>query len=178
MIKIRKATPEDLHLIISISNDELGQGYFEDISKIIADNYSHILVADYNEKEIVGFIYFYTWATQFEGNSVQSGFKQQGAVLKTMAVSAKYQNKGYGSQLLKHAIDSIKNQEIKNITGVAWKNPKGQTNVEHPLLKLGFKKEREIENFWYKDSVEKEFDCPICGNPCLCTAEIYQLHLD
>ena len=42
--------------------------------------------------------------------------------------------------------DSIKNQEIKNITGVAWKNPKGQTNVEHPLLKLGFKKEREIRN--------------------------------
>ena len=65
---------------------------------------------------------------------------------------------------------------IGYIISTAWKRA-GKINIGNILLRSGYNVMTEIPDYWYKDSVEKGYLCPQCGNPCHCSCVIFEKFL-
>lgn len=96
-------------------------------------------------------------------------------VLKTICIDSDYKNRGLGYELIKTCISPYLQTKGYTISCIAWKSKTG-TNIHSLMMKLGFKKTTEIENYWYEDSVKLNFSCTSCGNPCNCSAVIYEIN--
>lgn len=93
-------------------------------------------------------------------------------VIKTVAVDENYKGIGIGHKLVKSLMkDSIKNK-INDFASVAWKNG-NHVNIAGILESLDLKVYKEIKDYWTEDSINENFQCPTCGNPCHCSAIIY-----
>lgn len=97
-------------------------------------------------------------------------------VIKQLVVNPNHQQKGIGSRFL----EVIKNNlpsEVNHLASACWM--KGEnTGMVKLLKKVNFKLVDTVEDYWKKDSINRNFICPICGNPpCVCPAEIYAFSL-
>lgn len=94
-------------------------------------------------------------------------------IVKTIAVEEDYKGHGIGTMLMKDMLNEFKKREIQDIFSLAWKSKIG-TNSKGLLEKLGFNNIMEIQEYWKDDSLEKNYNCPVCGRPpCLCAGVIY-----
>jgi len=94
------------------------------------------------------------------------------ALIKQIVVNELYQNKGIGSLLIEHVINLL-NTSSQITYCLAWK--KGdKTPLKNILLKNGFSNIKTITNYWYNDSLSKNYSCIHCGSPpCTCSSEVY-----
>ena len=54
----------------------------------------------------------------------------------------------------------------------------GVANARRIVENIGFKMITEIEDYWYKDSIVKDYICPSCGKPpCKCSMIFYRLEI-
>jgi len=94
------------------------------------------------------------------------------ALQKQTIVNPKFTNQGIGTKLVKLSI-----KEVTPLTDIqlstVWKK-EGDLAMEKLLLKNDFRLIKTIQNYWYKDSLNNNYNCLICGTPpCKCATEVY-----
>ena len=91
--------------------------------------------------------------------------------IDSITVDENERGKGIASILIE---DVILNYGHLRIYTYAWKMRNGEVNLKIVLERLGFEVLEEIDNMWYEDSLKSGFICPSCGNPCTCSAIVYE----
>jgi ribosomal protein S18 acetylase RimI-like enzyme len=182
-IKIQNYEPKYNLQILELSDKQLGKDYLdnESLSKAHSDPNNYLALAIDENGVLVGFCLGYI----VDSSRIQQEFKISSkdipdviknasklAVLKTIAVSEKYKGIGIGGNLIKDCTNYFKSKDLCAICSIGWKSKNG-TNVERILLRAGFEKLIEIPEFWNIESIEKKYSCPVCGNPCNCSAVIF-----
>ena len=91
-------------------------------------------------------------------------------------MSENFHDNGIAGALAAEAHKRFENLGIGYIISTAWKRA-GKINIGNILLRSGYNVMTEIPDYWYKDSVEKGYLCPQCGNPCHCSCVIFEKFL-
>ena len=182
-LNIVNFTKKDKSSILRISDNELGKDYFtvQDLD-FFADNTktSFCKVAKYNNR-IVGFAMsiVLTHDELLEYLKLDSKdlppfimASEKICVIKTVAVDNKCQRMGIGYKLVESLLKECKKNNIHDYASVAWKSSNG-TNIKGVLESFNFSAYKEIPDYWTEDSIKEGFQCPVCGNPCHCSAIMY-----
>jgi len=100
-----------------------------------------------------------------------------GSIIKTIAILPEYQLKGYGTQLINSTLNRLLDQECKTVLYPAWIENNRQP-FTNKLETIGFKPLVHLNNYWRKESIEKNYHCIRCGEPpCSCSMTLYLLEL-
>ncbi|MCU4162487.1 GNAT family N-acetyltransferase [Carboxylicivirga caseinilyticus] len=158
---IRDANPNDIPVIKTICDDEFGNGYFNSFSEYLFVNHSILRVAT-QQNTIAGF--YFSYADQ--ENDSKTG------IIKTLAIHKHFRQKGLGTNIFGDACIQLKQLKVQTIKTIIWKHNDDQA-IKNILDQLDFKLEYEIADYWKEESILKGYDCPVCGNPCKCSASIY-----
>ena len=179
-MKVVKFKEEHLNELLKISNEVFGE-YF--LNPAYLNNYlnsekNKAIVALSPDNKVVGFLFleqflflknsshFITDAKWFNKRFPEN---QHLTIIKQIALTSNYQNKGVGKLLL-NEVNQLKDTTI---VCIVWDKGK-ETPLRYLLSKNNFSHEHIIENYWSNDSIEKNYFCEICGQPpCTCNAEIY-----
>lgn len=175
-VNIRLADQKDIEQIVAISNICFGDQYLtkQHISKQFEwYKYNYVAVIDAN---VVGFCF----AQILSANDIYKiyGFsqneKQNIALIKTIAVHPEYQRNKIASKLLNVIYCELQQNESKHkLLYPCWNEPVS-TAFCNSLSHLGFKKLKQIDNFWYVDSLNNNYNCIKCGSPpCKCSLLLY-----
>ena len=165
--------------LLNISNEVFGQYFFtpEYLNTYLNTDKNKALVAIAPDKSVVGFLFLEHFS--FKENSshfitdqkwFNNRFKpnENLILIKHVALTASYQNKGVGKLLLNEI-----NQYNETIVCVLWDKGK-ETPLRYLMNKNNFKLEHKIDKYWNQESLEKKYQCDICGDPpCNCSAEVY-----
>jgi ribosomal protein S18 acetylase RimI-like enzyme len=179
---IRKATVEDFPTVIRIADEQLGSGYLtkERLKKTLDEDLSdEIIVAEHNStKNIIGFS-LYKHISYEDAEEISKGhqfrnmmFASAIGYIATVATDECFKKYGIGTALIEKSISNMKENGINCFISTAWKHA-GIINIGSVLENLGFTKELEIPKYWYESSIREGFNCPQCGNPCVCSCVIY-----
>jgi ribosomal protein S18 acetylase RimI-like enzyme len=163
-MKIRKATPTDYLSIKKIADEALGTNYFNPETILNTKHEETWLISDI-DGDCIGFLYGYT-------DKVQNI-----RVLKTIVTDTKQRKQGVGTELISSFIRSSFEEGYEQIDCVVWKYKDSENGIEKLLLKKGFRQTEIITDYWLEESRLTGFYCPVCGNPCRCTAAIFSLRV-
>ena len=158
MIKIRNLQPADIDEILAIADVQLGVKYIT-----VADlSVCNVIVAEnVGAQKCVGFCMSYVG--------------QDGAMyVRTVAVNPEFSGQGIGTALVAKAVEYLKSIGAKKIMSPLWKHD-GVVNSDVIFRRNGFRPVREIPDYWYADSLEKGYSCPVCGKVCHCVCVMYEL---
>lgn len=188
-IIIKKLTKDYIPHILDISDKQLGKDYLtHDILEKIADDsqdYFCEVAIDIHNKIIGFYLGYIIQPSQIEEvlkisqEKIPRALKYANkiGVLKTIAIDDRYQGYGIGTKLTENSIQSFRKANAQMVCSVAWKSKKG-INIGGILSNLQFKCITELPEYWKEDSIEKGYECPVCGQPpCVCSAVIYNLIL-
>ena len=119
-------------------------------------------------------------STYFDGEQLRSGYftisNSHGLIIYSQQNEKWYLNliavfekgKGYGSDLLNTFYSTLQNDFYVQ----TWKYD-GNLGLTHWIEKNGGVVVEIVENYWLKDSVERNYSCSLCGHPCTCTMTLY-----
>lgn len=161
MIKIRNFLPADIDEILAIADLQLGEKYIT-VDDLSACNV--IVAEDADLQKCVGFCLSYIG---------QNG----DAYVRTVAVSNDYSGQGIGTALIAKSVEYLKGIGARKIMSPLWKHDR-IVNSDVIFRRNGFLPVREIPDYWYADSLEKGYSCPVCGKGCHCTCVMYELAMD
>ena len=171
--EIEKLGEIDYDFIQKISDDLFGENYM-DLG--VLKNYPNSLVLK-NTSEIIGFVLFKTFVQeeyQWSKNENMNNFFgrcNEIVLIKSIAVKKEYQNKGFGTILIKEILKTF--PVFTGFVICAWKH-NDTLNLLGILNKFKFTYLYRITHFWYEESLSKNYNCVICGSPpCVCSAEMY-----
>lgn len=164
---------------VQLLNNGLGENY---ITQAVINSYNKdqnvsFLLA-FKEKEIVGISVFCTGQkTEISNHLLKDLFHichippTHTVTLRLhTVVDEKHRDKGIAKQLIEQSKNSFKSQVYAMIS-TTWTNSKSIVKL---LIKSDFKKAATIPRFWYEDSLQKKYTCPVCGfPPCNCKAQIF-----
>ncbi len=135
-MRINAASLKDLDEIFRLeSNTFKKDAFFKNsiLNLIVNNTFFFKLINDDNSNEIVGFIII-----------IQD--REDRVNLINLLISKQYQNKGYGSYLLKYTLNKIK--EMNNIEAIVLNvNSKNKAAISL-YQKFGFRIEQKIENYY------------------------------
>jgi GNAT superfamily N-acetyltransferase len=113
----------------------------------------------------------------FDPNIVQDLSDKVVGSFSTLCVEESLQGQGIGQKISKLRMDWIKAKQCEVILGISWVSGLAHTS-NRVFEKLGFKPVSQVDNFFYKSSIDNPFVCPGCGNPpCTCAAILYRLEV-
>lgn len=93
-------------------------------------------------------------------------------LLNGLATDKNYRHRGIGRTLTHLSVEELKFLGCTTIFIESWvSGMKGQS--QELLRKQGFKEIARVPNYWKKLSEEENFECPVCGIPCHCTAILF-----
>lgn len=98
-------------------------------------------------------------------------------LLDTGCVARAATGQGLASQLLSREVALLHREGATCLLAITWirpDSPDGRT----PLEAAGFEHLRTIDRYWYEESLEEDYHCPDCGQPCTCSAGIYLVRRD
>lgn len=169
---IKKLEKTAIPSLLKIADQCFGNGFFTiEQTELLVQKQTPLFVLLKN-KILIGFVFAHSDSTPFSAYLDRQ--KKQIGILQSIAVLPSLQNKGMGKLLLNHILEYFKLKNYQSVIYPAWKENNPHF-IKH-LKKIGFKKIKEIKNYWKKDSLEKNYTCKRCGNPpCLCTLSIYLL---
>ncbi|MDG5799589.1 GNAT family N-acetyltransferase [Marinilabiliaceae bacterium ANBcel2] len=158
-------------------NEGLGQNsYSTEELKPFAKQYSNkILITAHLKDQLVGIIISerFTPANckritkELHKIDIDPGIEKT-AILKAAAVKLKLRGRGIGVALIKKALQKVKSEKYKYAIGTVWDIP--ENPVKKIFNSIGFKELSLINTYWTGESIQKKYQCPICGNPCFCNA--------
>ena len=100
----------------------------------------------------------------FNGHSVGS--------LEALAVRSEDRGRGLGAALVRHRIGWLAGQGCDRVVAISWLSGRGAASA--PLfLRLGFSPGVVVSGFYLEESRRDGWSCPVCGNPCRCSAQLF-----
>lgn len=95
-------------------------------------------------------------------------------LLTTVVVRDYYQARGFGTALTAKCVRWMdKNEDIPFMVMTAWKSSTG-IHIAKVARRTGFMGKFEVPDYWAKDSVRNDYQCPDCGAPpCHCSAAVF-----
>jgi len=157
--------------VYKIHQEKLGESYLSKEYFIDQVNNDRLFIALDNDV-VVGYLIFDLVSEKkfFESKHVLD-YGSDDTVLCLLTMAVKEEKNGVGTFLTNSCIDEYE-KEVKMIYSPVWKSRLG-TNAHKLLSNIGFRIIKEIDNYWYDDSIGKDEYCPVCGSPCVCTMVIY-----
>ena len=181
MITIRPFEFSDIITVTKIINDEIGENYYsENELYLFISNQNYIGYVACIDSKIIGFgISHIDTISQIIditiADELNSFFKYSQTIgcIKTIAINKISQKQGIGSLICKAMMRDFNEKNVDAIIVTAWEIG-DKVNSDKMLNLFELKKICEIPEYWKNDSLIKNYDCSICGNPpCLCKAVIY-----
>lgn len=173
--------------LLHISDLQFGQGYLskDDLDSYIANSNSHLLIVTY-KNNVIGFSIFEICDYEMACNQLRLDkiwFEKSIGQFKTicirkhMAVHPDFEQLGVGNLLLEKGLQYIEHK-VEVVVSMAWQN-KSTIPIEDLLIRHGFGKTYVFYDYWYHESLSKNYLCDSCGNPpCRCSAVLYSLILN
>ena len=180
-VRVREAQDEDMARILEIACHALGHDYL-DVDDFQNTSSRYIYVSEY-EGKIQGFALAECLEKDgfndvIKGNPwrLSADVKQADrsgkiGVIKFVAIDPAFQKKGIGMKLVQESLAALKKAGMDLVVSIGWKTD--YVHIEPILLANGFVKRSSFKEFWHKESVERGYDCPRCGNPCHCEAILF-----
>ncbi len=167
-LSINYLAESQLKDVVDISNSQFGVGYLN-TSDFTSDG-AIVLVATDDEK-VVGFALFYIiGGDDFPAQlSIFYPVAHTSVFFKSIAVLPGFENRGVGSHLMQMVLNLARNQGVLCCYGYLWVKD-GKMALESIARHHGFHDVKVMPRFWQQVSIDKGFDCPVCGNPCRCDA--------
>lgn len=104
---------------------------------------------------------------------IEFGSLQTIGYRKMIAVDKEFEGQGVASRLYQDGTNWL-SEKTNVICSAVWIK-KGEFTFEPILKKNGFEALKTVNNYWKGDSLKRNFNCPVCGEPpCLCDAIIYK----
>lgn len=180
LIRNTDGSRSELEQAVALLNSGLGEGYYtlnQMSDALLNEKGSFLLVAMLNA-DLAG-VFFGEVSRPDNESPVITKVRNAGFVLPTcyiglmrgLLVSAKYRNAGVGNALFVSSITEFVKRDVHCLVGTLWNHP--QNAVKTFFLNNGFAFLGQVTRFWWADSVQYQFACPVCGNPCQCSASIY-----
>lgn len=95
------------------------------------------------------------------------------AYFQSLFIRKQFQGQGWGKKLSIKSMDILKAMGAKGIVCHSWVESPGNSSLKY-LQSLGFKSIASYPEYWKM----VDYKCPLCGKPCLCTAEEMYLNLE
>jgi len=159
--------------ILSIGNQAFGDGY---LNSVFARPNDVRCIGALDQDRLIGFVLFYfidiKTVLSFDVTFLLQPSRQV-VYLKSVIVRPEYRRQKVASKLIS-AIEVI--GEIHGIThyyAEAWATLDGLTSGQL-FENLGYRIVKQIDNFWYEESLNQGYCCSECGKaPCHCKAVIF-----
>jgi ribosomal protein S18 acetylase RimI-like enzyme len=97
--------------------------------------------------------------------------------VQTLVVDPRYRRSGGGSVLAGRLLALLRADGYATNLLFAWASGSGST-ADGIAKRLGFECLGTLEEYWREDSVERGYNCPVCGNPCLCDVNVWVITQD
>ena len=184
MMKIEDFLPSHIPGVIKLADEVFGKGYYtyEELNEIQKKsilkgiNASKVLV---DNNEVLG-VRLTKPPGSWERGKGRGLSKDQWphtfgetAYFQSLFVSKLIRKTGRGKELSKNSIASLKEMGAKGIVCHSWMESPGNGSSRY-LHSMGFK----LINRWPEYWKEVDYNCKVCGRPCLCTAEEMYLDLE
>lgn len=179
---IREMTNHDYGQIIQIADAQLGKDYVtpDMLNSMVTEGSSMKceVVVDNNSDKVIGFCIYDTIGYDdvlkiTKGMQIRElMYTKRIGYLKTIAIDRTFSGYGIASNVVKHCVEDLKKCGVNTVISTAWKHG-GTINIENVLKSNGFVRQKEITNYWYDASIQENFMCPQCGNPCHCSCVIF-----
>lgn len=93
-------------------------------------------------------------------------------LLENVGVMPEHRGRGIGFALLEARLEWLRAQQVGAAYSFAWHTPDGCP--AGPLLeRAGFRRIRELPDFYLEDGLANGYGCPYCGRECHCSAILY-----
>ncbi len=93
-----------------------------------------------------------------------------------LAVDPAFHRRGVGARLTRASLDWMRAQGCDAVVAIAWLS--GRPDSSPPLFRhLGFREGPTVERFYAEESLQNDWSCPVCGQPCTCAATFFALPL-
>ncbi|MDQ6691482.1 MAG: GNAT family N-acetyltransferase [Candidatus Dormibacteraeota bacterium] len=92
--------------------------------------------------------------------------------LEALAVRPSDRRRGLGARLVRARLAWLAEHGCDRVVAVSWLS--GRAGTSAPLYRrLGFKEGDIAINFYLEESRTDGWSCPVCGNPCRCSAQLF-----
>jgi N-acetylglutamate synthase-like GNAT family acetyltransferase len=170
-------SPQHFEEVLAISEVCFGQNY---LTQEQLENYSgatNLSVVYRLNGKLIGFCLNEIYLKSNRKTAFSKSIKQTdfpAGIIKTIAITPKLQQKGYGSKLLDLSVSKLAKQSIKSIYYPAW----NETECDRFFLKLKkieFNEITVIPDYWSRESVKNNYYCARCGAPpCHCSLSLFR----
>ncbi len=182
--EIRSLRESDIPYLMPIAAAELGSDYLEesDFTDVLDSDEDFCFVASFDDTPI-GFIICNVLGQDRCDRVLHMpdcSFRDEVLGLKEVgyyaseSIDDRYKGKGAGGLLIEASRKEFERREVKFTCAMAWKSVYGTVNIDTLLRRVGLLPETEFLGYW---NDPREFpnghDCPVCGNPCSCSAVYY-----
>ena len=94
--------------------------------------------------------------------------------LASVAVLDSAKRKGIGKKLVEAAEREFDRRRVDVSCAMAWKSVDGTVNISKVVELYGMVEVAEFQGYWNDPrAFPNGHDCPVCGNPCSCSAVYY-----
>ncbi len=188
-LQIRSARQSEADALVALLGDALGHRYvdLDEMEALIAGNGDEAcIVADLGNGYIGGAV---TVRVVDRDAAIQELPKGQDALLdrlplrgvhrrigliKAVAVQPGSRNRGIATDLTRAALDWLGAHQATVALSIGWKSSAG-CHIEGVFESFKFRAADEVASFWYEDSKEGLYRCPVCGEVCSCSAVIFTM---
>jgi GNAT superfamily N-acetyltransferase len=190
--RIRTARDDDAEAIATLYNGSLGSGYAtpEGIAADVRDcARCAFYVAELQGSEAMGEVVGAAnavWVAREEVLSIGvagfldvqeeilalGGEARRFGLLENVAVRPDLRGHGVGSALVEARLEWFRRQSVEFAYSFAWKTPQGCPS-QGVLLRQGFRRVREMRDFYLEDGLVNGYACPFCGTRCHCSAILF-----
>jgi N-acetylglutamate synthase-like GNAT family acetyltransferase len=93
-------------------------------------------------------------------------------ILKSIVVKDEFRAQGIGTALSLRGIQHLKTMGCTAIIAFSWDS--GEKSTSAGMLEaVGFHRISSVKECWKEDSIRRAYNCPRCGNPCVCDAILF-----
>ena len=172
----------DIEKVKNFTDEEIGQGYYSFLQlqeaqkkSIVVGSNSSFLLVDEKNHQVKGLRLAFPPGNWHRGkgknlrDDLWPHLLKNSAYFQSLFLAKDVQGQGWGPKLSEKSIAVFKDLGAKGIATHCWKESPSNSSLKY-LEKVGFKKIIEHPLYWF----EVDYNCPIDGYPCRCTAiEMY-----
>lgn len=167
---VRRPTPQDFPGAATLMCTNLGPAYTTTAELVDLDRDGVVLVAVDGHRVVgVG-----TGVALARRPAALCGVGVPGrdvGVVKSLVVDGGWRGRGVGGRLLDAVADELVTCGHDALVSLSWAKPAGGSRGL--FVARGWRLDRRVERVWYAASVREGFSCPVCGNPCTCSADVF-----